>query len=472
MNIFSRIKGWIETLFASRIKDEFDIEPLSFPETERFVAECVSAYSGSPSWIDAERHIKTINFAKSVCSEVARLTTLGAKLTVSGSARGEYLQKQIDGMYFQLRHWVEYAAANGTVILKPRENGVDMIPVSDFEVTEIDNGKIRGAVFSDRYYDAVAKKWYTRLEWHRFNTAGEYLVSNRCYVADTEHGTGKPIDIKKTVWNSLEADVSLLGVEDMLFGVLRMPEANNFEPNSPLGLPIFAGAIQELKDLDVAYSRNAKEIFDSRRTVLLDSDRLVESGTRVRNMNTTAKIENAGLPDFVKLVQGAGANDDIYHEINPTLNTATRLNGINALLSQIGYKCGFSNGYFVFNESSGIQTATQVEADQQRTIQLIKDIRDKLESCLTELLYALDKFADIYDLAPVGTYEVNFDFGDITYNIEEDRARWLTFVTQGKIAFWRYLVKFEGFTEEEAKLIEAETQSAPTLFAGNEYAIT
>ena len=106
-----------------------------------------------------------------------------------------------------------------------------------------------------------------------------------------------------------------------------------------------------------------------------------------------------------------------------------------------------------------------MEAEQQRTIQFIKDVRDKLESCLNDLIYALSKFADLYDLAPVGEYEVVYDFGDITYNREEDRARYWGYVTTGKFPFWRFLVKFEGYTEEEAKAIEAEAQpKTPTLF--------
>ena len=119
----------------------------------------------------------------------------------------------------------------------------------------------------------------------------------------------------------------------------------------------------------------------------------------------------------------------------------------------------------MFNESSGIQTATQVEADQQRTIQLVKDVRDKLEACMDGLTYALNVFADLYGLAPAGAYEIVYDFGDITYNREEDRARYWGYVTTGRFPFWMYLMKFEGYTEEDAKLIEKEAQpKTPALF--------
>ena len=262
-------------------------------------------------------------------------------------------------------------------------------------------------------------------------------------------------------------EVYISNITSPLFGVLRTPGANNIDIGCPLSLSVFSEAIEELKDLDIAYSRNAKEVYDSKRILLLDSDRMVPTGRKVsdvvRNSDSTRKA--MGLPDMVKNVYGDGAST-FYQEINPSLDTEKRLAGINALLSQIGYKCGFSNGYFVFNEKSGMVTATQVESDDRRTIQFIKDVRDKLESCLDDVVYALNVFADLYYLSPVGAYEVVYDFGDITYNREEDRARWYGYAMQNKIPFWYYLVKFEGMTEKEAKAMVAEAQPKETLLFG------
>ena len=99
----------------------------------------------------------------------------------------------------------------------------------------------------------------------------------------------------------------------------------------------------------------------------------------------------------------------------------------------------------------------------------IKDVRDKLEDCLNGLIGALNAFADLYDLAPVGEYEVVYDFGDITYNQEEDRARWYGYVTAGRVPFWFYLVKFEGMTEADAKALVKEAQpKTPKMFGGEE----
>jgi len=78
-------------------------------------------------------------------------------------------------------------------------------------------------------------------------------------------------------------------------------------------------------------------------------------------------------------------------------------------------------------------------------------------------------YADLYGLAPAGEYETNYDFGDITYDVETDRVRWWQYVTAGKIPAWYFFVKFEGFTEEDAKaLVEEAKPELPSLFGFKE----
>lgn len=454
-------------LWQGKAREEFEIEPIGSDQMESWVAECVNIYQGNPCWLDEEDHIDTVNFAKSVCSETARLVMLGIGIKIDGSARAEYLQKQIERIYYQLRNWVEYGCAFGTIILKPNGDCVQLYTREEFIVTHSTDGNIDGAVFF--HQKKFEDKWYTRLEYHRFIDS-LYVISNRCFVGNSRNDIKKPVDISVTPWAELTEDAVVENLESPLFGVFKTPQANNIDLDSPYGLPIFSEAVQELRDLDIAYSRNAKEVLDSKRTVLLDSDTLVPGGGKVSRTASTWENQRKmlHLPDVVKNVQGDG-KEMFYQEINPELNTDTRISGINALLNQIGYKSGFSNGHFVFNESGGIQTATQVEADQQRTIQFIKDVRDKLENCLRGLLYAISVFADLYDLAPSGEWEEVFSFGDISYSFEEDRARWWGYVTSGKVPAWMFFVKFEGMTEDDAKaMITEATPKQPTLFGSEE----
>jgi A118 family predicted phage portal protein len=478
MGLITTLKRWFNMFFKKQAEEDFNIQAAEFPEMESLINRCANIYRGAPEWLDDENNIKTINFAKSVCSETARLATLAIGIQIDGSARAIWLQEQIDKVYFQIRHWVEYGCAYGTVFIKPNGESLDIFIPADVMIVDYDNQEIKGIIFKDSY--TVGRKYYTRLEYHRFVettvdgvTTYPYYVSNRAYVSKSPQSIGDKIDLKQTKWADLMADTPPIlkangeKLDGALYGVLRTPQANNVDISTPLGLPIFAEAIEELKDLDIAYSRNAKEILDSKRIVLADERLLLPSGSPVSSMTPQAmklRSKEFGLPDYVKNVFGDDAGS-FYQEINPILNTDTRISGINAILSQLGYKIGFSNGYFVFNESSGIQTATGVEAEQQRTVQFIKDVRDKLESCLDEVIYALNVYADLYGLAPVGAYEINYDFGDILYVRENDRARWWQYVTTGKVPAWLYFVKFEGMTKEEAKAMVKEAQpDEPKLF--------
>jgi A118 family predicted phage portal protein len=465
-------------IFKKQAEEDFNIQAAEFPEMESLINRCANIYRGAPEWLDDEDNIKTINFAKTVCSETARLTTLAIGIQIGGSARATWLQKQINKVYFQIRHWVEYGCAYGTVFIKPNGESLDVFTPADVMIVDYDNQEIKGIIFKDSY--TVGRKYYTRLEYHRFVettvdgvTTYPYYVSNRAYVSKSPQSIGNKIDLKQTKWADLMADTPPIlkangeKLDGPLFGVLRTPQANNVDISTPLGLPVFAEGIEELGDIDVAYSRNAGEIKDSQKIALLDDRLLMPSGTPVSAMSPRG-MENRRnemkLPHYVKNVFGQDEKE-FYQEINPQLNTDARLAGINALLSQLSYKCGFSSGYFVFNEKTGMVTATQVEADDRRTIQFIKDVRDKLEDCLNGVIYALNVFADLYDLTPVGVYETTYDFGDITYNREEDRARWWQYVVQGKVPAWLFFVKFEGMTEEEAKAMVKEAQpDEPKLF--------
>lgn len=472
MGLITTIKRWIGMLFKTKAEDVFNVQSISSAEMDAYISRCGAVYRGRPDWVDPDAGIKTINFAKTITSETARLTVIGANVTVEGdAARANWLKEQIEKCYPLFRHWVEYGLAYGTVIIKPNGEGFDLFTPSDFFITAVDgNGRITGIVFCDRYEEGT--KHYTRLEYHRYikqTIGGEvfypYFISNRAYVSQSGRSIGDPISLDQTRWAGLAEDMPGIltpsgETVDPIFGVFRTPEANNIDIGSPMGLPIFSGALEELKDLDVAYSRNAGEIYDSEKIILLDADTMTTAGSKARFTPEGMEIirERMKLPHYVKNVQGNG-RDMFYEEIVPTLNTEARIKDINHLLSIIGFKCGYSNGYFVFDEKTGMVTATQVEADDRRTIQLIRDCQDKLKHCIIDAMYAMNLYANLYGLAPAGNVKkIDADFGDITENLEEDRQRWWKYVQAGSIPKYWFFTNYEGLSEEEAKRLIQEAK--------------
>ena len=115
---------------------------------ESLINRCANIYRGVPEWLDDKNNIKTINFAKSVCSETARLATLAIGIQIDGSARATWLQEQIDKVYFQIRHWVEYGCAYGTVFIKPNGESLDVFTPADVMIVGYDNQEIKGRILT------------------------------------------------------------------------------------------------------------------------------------------------------------------------------------------------------------------------------------------------------------------------------------------------------------------------------------
>lgn len=471
MGIIKTLGMWKERImrmFKGNLKDEFGVVGITSNEMEKKITEWMNVYQGKTDWVDDKNGIKTIKFAKAVCSETARLTNLALGISFDGS-RKDYMTKWCDiAIMPNLRRWVEYACASGTIVMKPNGVGIDFVTPDRFEIVNKDgNGLISGIIFEDRYQEN--DRYYTKQEYHRFYDAkvnyGDndyknvkyYKISNRAYVSKNLGELGSPVNLSQTKWSTLQPDVCIttkneIGLNGMMFGVLRMPAANDIDVNSPLGMSIFSDAMEELEDLDIAYSRYTEEVKDSRAIELVDRRLVREPGTKVD------ENKELNLPRHFIPVNGEG-DQEFYQAVERPLKVDERIKGINAQLSYIGYKCGYSNGYFAFDQKTGMVTATQVESDDRRTIQLIKDIRDALQVCLNQVFYAQSVFADLYNLAPVGNYTVNYAFGDITYNFEEDKLHHYNLAVRGIYPWEEYYVKYLKYSREEAKALIEQAKS-------------
>ena len=326
MGIMSAIKEWWSRMFLSEVKDQFKVTGITSGDMQKAIQNWMLIYKGEPDWIDPEEGIKTIKFAKFVCGEIGRLATLAIDVTFDG-ARKEYMTQFWEkSVHDRIREWTELMCACGTVILKPNGTGVDLVTPDRFEITSLDgNHNITGIVFQDSYQEG--DEHYTKLEYHRFFTASVrmpdaeeytettyYSISNRAFVSRNAGEIGKPIDLSMTNWAALQPDVHITKrngeqINSMLFGLFRMPSSNDIDLNSPLGLSAFADATEELKDLDIAYSRNAEEIEESRRMVIVD-DRLIQKPAYKDEKGNTVR-PHVKLPKFFKAAveEASGAQD-------------------------------------------------------------------------------------------------------------------------------------------------------------------
>lgn len=438
----------------------FGVELISSTEMNRALKLWDDVSTGKPPWKNADDDIDTINMAKHIADYRAKLTTLDIGITVSGSPRAEFLQKLAEDLLKRLPEKIPEANRLGGIIIKWNGQTWDFVLPGNFGITaKDDNGEIVGAIFAS--HTSKGDKHYTRLEYHRFegDTDGKiYKVTNKAFKnqVNGEGVTvlGRPVPLSEIPeWADMEEEVGISNLEKPLFSYFRIPGANTVDPGSPLGLSVFSNAMHELKALDVAISRKDTEVEDSKHLTFVGQT-VVQSA---RNKGIT-------LPRFI-MGLGMGLSDgevSAVHEHVPTMLTDQRIKDINFNLSLAGVKCGFSEGVFVMDGQTGMITATQVESDDRDTIQTIKTDRDALQTALEQAFYGADALASLLGLAPIGTYEVNFSFGDITYNYEEDKAAWRAYAMQGWIPLWLYFVKFEKMSVEEAKSLTAEAKAEST----------
>lgn len=410
--------------------------------------------TGKPPWLNRGDDIKTINMAKHIADTRAKLAMLDIGIAISGSPRADYLQTVADDLLKRLPNKFAEAERLGGMIIKWNGETWDYVLPGDFGVTaKDDNGEIVGAIFAS--YASQGNGHYTRLEYHRFD-ADRYIVTNRAFKNELtgtgRYSLGRPVALQNVdAWAHMQDEVAIINLEKPLFAYYRVPGVNTVDRSNPFGQSVFANALTELEAIDIAVSRKNAEVEDSKHITFV-------------GQNAVQNATNKGieLPRFVKGL-GMGLSDgDIsaIHEHVPTMLTDQRIKDINFNLSMAGVKCGFSEGVFVLDGQTGMITATQVEADDRDTIQTVKTDRDALKDALDQALYGADAMATLYGLAPLGEYEVNYNFGDITYSYEEDKASWKSYAAQGWIPKWLYFVKFEGMTEEEAKALTQEADQA------------
>lgn len=423
-----------------------------------------SISKGKPTWVDPEDDVETVNLAKLITDTRAKLTTLDIGIAVSGSPRADYLQGLADNLLSKISDNVAEADRLGGVVIKPNGKTWDFVLPGSFGITHIDDGKITGAIFAE--YTVQGNYHYTRLEYHRFigtDNAGNplYTVSNKAFRNRSGQGgssLGEEVPLATVnAWAHIAPEVTIANLSQPLFGFYRVPGVNHIDDDSPLGLSVFANAISELRATDIAISRKNGEVADSKHVTFVGQ-------AAVKG----AQNKHIKLPRFM-LGIGVGADDGGIAAIKehvPTLLTDQRIKDINFNLSLAGVKCGFSEGTFVLDGQTGMITATQVEADDRDTIQTIKNDRDALRQAIDDAIYAADVLATLYGTAPEGTYKTAYNFGDITYNYEEDKATWQSYVTRGWVPKWLYFVKFEGYSEEEAKALTAEAESAISATQG------
>lgn len=449
--MFERMLKWLRRMLTSlfgedHINNSADI--IISGKMEGAIARWAAEYEGKPPW--AGKQVNSIGLPAGIAAEAARMVTMEAKLTVAGSARAEYLNAQLSPFRDALENNVELAAALGGIVFKPyvcdNRIVIDAVQGDCFYPTSFDtSNRMTGAIFVDQI--VRRNTVYTRLERHEY-AAGTHVVQNKAFSSGNTMDLGKEIPLESVPeWAQIAPEVSFPGVDRPLFGYLKMPFANRVDRHSPLGVSIFAGAEDLIQNADEQYSRYLWEFEGGELAIDAAADYL-QAGPDGKQVLPKGKQ---------RLFRAHNSKDSNFYEVfSPALRDESIKRGFNAILQRVEFACGLAYGT-LSDPQTVDKTAEEIRASKQRSYSTIKSIQRAVEAAVDDLVYAMDQLASVYHLAPSGAYEATYDWDDSIINDPAARKQqFWQYVQAGRFPMWRYLVKFEGYSEDEAKEIANE----------------
>ena len=325
-----------------------------------------------------------------------------------------------------------------------------------------DNSRVKEAVFISR--EARDGHYYTRLEWHRRD--GEvYCVDNEVYRSEMGPG-GAGRDILgvryplEAVYPELDEHVALRA-GDGLFTYWRTPIANNLDDDSPLGVSIYANALETLRALDICYDSFVQE-FE------LGKKRIIVPARCVRTVADPSTGEMRRYFDPGDRVYEALATDDAgelrIQDNSVELRVEEHVAALNAFLSILCLQLGFSANTFSFDSRNGLKTATEVVSENSKTFKTIRTVQNQLAPALERLARNIIDVAILYGMRwegrsveslAAGGYQVKTVFDDgVTQDRQTSIQEGVKLVEAGLLSKYRFLTdaKYgQGLTAREAE---------------------
>lgn len=509
---FGGVRNWMQrfgadTGIATQFKDVFELGGVpafrEFYNLGIFPWKCL--YKGfyepwhvirAPTIDDpnANRNLFYLNLEKAVCSELAGMIwtdQTDISITTNGTPAGQedplslFVHNVLRENAFNenMQEAIEKSAALGGEALKVwrdarRDSEGNEVPGSEririgfcmadqFVPTAWDNAQVTEAVFISR--QAKGGYYYTRLEWHKWDGL-TYYITNDLFRSDMyKVGTTEPQDILgarvplEELYPLLNAETTIQGLETSLFSYFRPPVANNIDDNAPLGVSIYANALETLHALDICFDSFIREFRLGKKRIIVPA-----------RMIKTVVDPSTGLPrryfDATDETYEALSTDDPdalkIQDNSVALRVEEHVAAINAFLNIFCLQVGLSAGTFSFDaQNHGIKTATEVVSENSKTYKTVRNYQNMVKPAVERLVRNIIAVAALYDmktadgqsiadLAQRG-FDVNIAMDDgITQDRQTNINEGISLVGAGLISKRKFLTdaKYgQCLTEEDAE---------------------
>lgn len=450
-------------------KDIESVERIETPLSNEMVNaldDWYNLYLNKADWLKPDT-VKSLNLPAFICSEIARQILLEMKWNITGknkdgtnqttagtdimNPRAEFLKSEFERCITALRNKLEQGCAAGGMTIKPyhKDGHIFFDWTMDWSLYPIafdDDGNLADVIFRDTFTEG--KTYYTRLERHTVK-GNSVEISQRVFKSTMRDTIGVEISLSDVpVWSELQPVITVTNTDGQMFGWFKVASANSVDVDSPMGASVFCKARNTIKEADMQYSRLLWEFEGSE--LAIDVDPMVLKPKNTSNANGKKNMEMPKLNERLFRAVDTG-KEDMYAVFAPPIRDASLLNGLNQILIRIEDQCGLSRGT-LSDANTEARTATELRIVKQRSFATIADNQAALETCLKDVIRAMDKYATIYGLAPEGEYDVSFEWDDsIITDREQQTAERLSLLNLGIISKAEFREWYFGETEAQAQ---------------------
>lgn len=381
----------------------------------------------------------SLQMAKTVCEDWANLL-LNERVQIS--VDDERQQQMLDALLDTNEFWkegnnaIERAFALGTAAFS-EYLGADGVPKVDYHsAAQIWPLRYSGADVSECAFSSVIgtrddKRVFLRI--YKFN-GGVYVLENHCL--DYESGRSVPLP------EGIAASINT-GLTVRPFQIFKPNIANNIDFTSPLGISVFANAIDSLMGVDAVYDSYRNEFILGRKRLLVPQTMTqiarTQDGDRTPIFDPNDMVFTAYQP-----TEDMAAG---FHDLSPEIRAEQHMQGMRAQLNLLSMKCGLGTGRYEFDRQAGVKTATEVVSEQSELYQTMCKHEIALREALEGLARALLTLAGFKRPDVVRIVFDDSVIQDKTAQRSEAREE----VAAGLMSKWRYLTQVCGMGDQEAE---------------------
>lgn len=400
----------------------------------------------------------SLGMGKKLCEDWANLLmNEKVKITLEGKKEQAFVDRVFAENNFTVKanEMQEMKSAFGTVAYIPRvvgqevsESGdiipgdvlgiaMDYVTIENIYPLAWQNGFISECAFSSVVNRSGTD--YLYLQIHTKEENGNYIIENRIYRYNNEMLADELLGNVKGFENI--PPVVHTGSDKRQFVVDRLNIANNLNYLLPVGVSVYANAIDVLQGVDIAYDSYVNEF-------VLGKKRIMVKPSASKYIDTNEPVFDSNDVVFYVLPEDL-SEGSVIMPIDMTLRTAEHNTGIQDQLNILSSKCGFGEAYYRFDGGS-VATATQVVSENSTMFRTIKKHEIILEQVLVELCRIILRLGNASMNAGLNEdVEISIDFDDsIIESKEQDFSRDMQMLNAGIMNDWEFRMRW--FNEDEA----------------------